>query len=318
MFIIINANADVVNENKIYISNDEYNNLINLGFSKEEIESIPYDVYIKNKDIQAELVDKQIKYYKTIYILNNVSTMDISQVKRFQTIEINEEEFNKSDEQNEFIINGNEIVQTEYKKMELSLSYISSKKQYRTKNVLTWKKMPSNRSYDVIAMANNNAVSEPVSNTYHTDMYYKTYNTCLQTTTSSTKTNGFTYTKTPSGAGASFILPSDSYIKYSWNDLLGQNYPCVDTRYKNGATGTYNAPQKITSMRITLYYNLSKVSKASLNAYGSYRHSTSSISINPSFSISPGSYPSIGLAPTLNSNFDSMSDTQITISSPAW
>lgn len=116
MFVIINANADIVNENKIYISNDEYNNLINLGFSKEEIESMPYDVYIKNKDIQSELVDKQTKYYKTIYILNNVSTMDIFQVKRFQTIEINEEEFNKGDEQNEFIINGNEVVQTEYKK----------------------------------------------------------------------------------------------------------------------------------------------------------------------------------------------------------
>lgn len=317
-FMIINVNADIVNENKICISNSEYNNLINLGFSHDEIETMQYDIYTKNKDIQSELIGKQIKYYKTVYRMNSINIMSTSQSRMVQTTEISEEEFNKSDDKNEFIINGNEIVQTEYKKMELSLSYISSSKQYRTKNVLTWKKMPFNRSYVIIAMANNNAVSEPVANTYHADIFYKTYNTCLQTTSSSTKTSGFTYKKTPSGAGVSFILPSDSYINYSWNDLLGQSYPCVDIKYKNGATGTYSAPQKISAMRITLYYNLSKVSKAALNSYGSYRHSTSSISANPSFSITPGSAPSIGIAPTLNSKFDSMNDTQITISSPKW
>ena len=44
-FMIINVNADIVNENKIYISNSEYNNLINLGFSHDEIETMQYCFY---------------------------------------------------------------------------------------------------------------------------------------------------------------------------------------------------------------------------------------------------------------------------------
>ena len=318
IIMIAKVNADIISDNKVFISSNEYNNLVNLGFSDEEIDTMSYDIYLENKDILSELIDKQIKYYKTIYIYSNVSTMNTSQPRRVQTLEISEEEYNNSDEENDFIIKGNEIVQTEYKKMELSLSYISSSNQYRTKNVLTWRKMPSNRSYDVIAMANNNAVSEPVANTYHKDITYSTYNSCLQTTSTTTRTSGFTLQKSPSGAEATFVLPSDSYIDYSWNDLIGQSYPCVDQMHKTGAIGTYSAPQTIKSMKITLYYNLSKVSNAALNAYGSYRHSTSSISVSPSFSITPGGSPSIGFGTTLNTKFDSMSDTHITIASPLW
>lgn len=66
--MIAKVNADIISDNKVFISSNEYNNLVNLGFSDEEIDTMSYDIYLENEDILSELIDKQIKYYKTIYI----------------------------------------------------------------------------------------------------------------------------------------------------------------------------------------------------------------------------------------------------------
>ena len=68
IIMIAKVNADIISDNKVFISSNEYNNLVNLGFSDEEIDTMSYDIYLENEDILSELIDKQIKYYKTIYI----------------------------------------------------------------------------------------------------------------------------------------------------------------------------------------------------------------------------------------------------------
>lgn len=307
--------ADTITKTGLVVSQKEYNNLLNLGFSKEEIDQMSKEVFDENKNIEATLIATDTKYYKSTFKKNSkkrneeytfISTEEITKLEYEN--EINNDKLRSSDE----------IVNTEYKKMTLSLSFISSSKQYRVKNVLTWKKMPSTRSYDIIAIGNNNSVSEPIANTYHADITYSTYDTCLTTNYSNYKTDGFTWTKSSQGAGATFTLPKNSSKEYNWNELLGIEYPCVDTSHKLGPNGTYNAPLNITGITTTMYFNLSKVSKAALNAYGSYRHSKKSISISPSFSIVPGGSPSISLNASLSSKYDSMSDTHITILNPKW
>lgn len=321
-----NVKADITNINGILISSEEYNNLLNLGYDDDEINNMSLDIFEKNKDIKSELSAKVAKYYKTIYkIKNNPSetmTQSLNNISA-TTIEISKEEYEAVDDNliSEEIISplGDETTTNSYQKMVTTMSYISSLKQYKVKNVLTWKKMPVNRSYDIIGMANNSAVSEPVNNTYEGYTKYSRKDSCTEETINYTSTHSSGWKKTSTGAGVTFKLPDTTiYKKYSWNDLLGSpKYVCTNKKYKTGAIGTYNASLTTTSISTTISYNLSKVSGAALNVYGGYKHAIKVIS-SPSFSIGFGNGATIGVSASIENKFDSMDDTHIRIENPKW
>ena len=241
-----------------------------------------------------------------MYRTNNINTL---------TKEITKEEY---ENENNISLTADDTVTTEYKKMKLTLTYTSSSNQYTAKNTLTWRKMPKVRSKDIIAMANNSAVSEPVAGTYSAYTIHENWDSCKETGTS-TKTNHTSpWKKTASGAGISFNLPKNTTKSNTWNDLTGDVFDCVDTNLKTGGTGTVNANITVTSIVTTLKYNLSKVCNASLSIYGSYRHGTKTIDLNPGFSIDKEKNPAISINPEINNSYDQMSNTQVTITKPSW
>ena len=131
------VNADVYeNYYGIEMTNSEYNTLLNLGFSEDEIYYMTEDTYLENKDLDAMLVVKDNKYYKTTYT-------DLA--GNSYTTEITEEEY-----ENQPIINARGIVTTEYKEMISTISQNGNKFRYKVN--LLWRNMPSKRSYDIIGI----------------------------------------------------------------------------------------------------------------------------------------------------------------------
>lgn len=122
----------------IEMTNTEYNNLINLGFNEEEIYYMDETTFNDNKDLNAELVSVNSKYYKSIYTDLNGQP---------QVVELTKEEYeNEANHQ----IRG--YVQTEYKRMDAYISRVDST-YYRYKVTLGWLRMPVVRSYDIIGLA---------------------------------------------------------------------------------------------------------------------------------------------------------------------
>ncbi len=62
---VVKAANEVYYTNKynIEMTEQEYHNLLELGFTEKQIESMDEEIFLENKDISATLVDKTSKYY---------------------------------------------------------------------------------------------------------------------------------------------------------------------------------------------------------------------------------------------------------------
>ena len=162
---------------------------------------IPQLTLAKESEEKYEKVSEETKYYKTIIYNNmNANLNSINSNNEYtQTIEISKEEYDAVTEENS-IINGNGITNTDYKK--LTTEIFSNGSYYRYKATLNWKTMPSTRSYDVIAIGNLSNVIYSGGTNF--SQYY-----C--TTSGECKTLTSYYSKTSStGCGAAFKLPEGS------------------------------------------------------------------------------------------------------------
>lgn len=171
----------------INMNNEEYNTLLNLGFSEDEIYYMDETTFNENKNLDANLVAQNEKYYKTIY--TNLAGESTS-------VEITEAEY-----ENQSLINQRGTVETEYKKMVSTLSQNGSK--YRYKVSLLWKTMPSKRSYDIIGIGFDDPVyinSSVYFNYYHCD----SSGNCTSSSTYHDKK------KTSTGGSAVYKLPSSA------------------------------------------------------------------------------------------------------------
>lgn len=130
--------ANYTNYFKIIMTDVQYNNLLNLGFSEEEIYYMDETTFNENKDLNASLKATTSKYYKSIYTDLNGNP---------QTVEITESEYNNTVNNQ---IRG--FVETEYKRMDAYISQIDNT-YFRYKTTTRWKNMPSVRSFDIIGLA---------------------------------------------------------------------------------------------------------------------------------------------------------------------
>lgn len=112
---------NMLNNKGIYISDQDYERLINLGFTDNEILNLDEDLYEQNKNLTGEI---------------------ISQPMKSDLIELYASMSGK--------------VETEYKLMNTTIIKLSNG-NYRYKVNLNWKKMPATRSYDIIAIGINSA-----------------------------------------------------------------------------------------------------------------------------------------------------------------
>lgn len=183
-----NVNANVyVNYNNIEMTNQEYNNLINLGFTEDEIYYMNEETFELNKDITATLVAKNQKYYKTIYTDLNGN--------QYST------EITKDEYENESLINPRGTVTTEYKTMISTMSKLTN--TFRYKVTLNWNRIPSTRSYDIIGVGFDDDTIEIDSSIYFS---YAVTDTNGNTTTS---TLHYGKKSTATGGSAVYKIPSE-------------------------------------------------------------------------------------------------------------
>ena len=157
----------------------EYQTLLNLGFSADEIYHMPKEIFEENKDLlAASLISRTQKYYKTV-----IPTYGSSYV-----VEVTEEEYYNHDN------NLLSTVETYYNTIIGTIAANGS--LYRYKEVMAWNSLPSVKSYDVIAIGFNglvhingyssfyNMYTDSNDNDYYsTDYYDKEYSDTGGTTT---------------------------------------------------------------------------------------------------------------------------------------
>lgn len=341
--LINGANASNVytNYNGVEMSTNEFNNLISMGFTDEQIYNMEQDEFEKNKNLSGEIVATDTIYVKTINtyapkdenlnimafakseIINDINNGNNYELVSTQNIIITEEEFNNVDENNDNVIIVNDvnpdIISTEYKK--LTTNIIKNGSTYRVKNDLTWKKMPSTRSNDLFGIRINHSIAEPKSGSQYAKTTYKMKDACtLQTTTYNT-VHSSNWNRAETGYGVAFKIPSDTTKRYIW--YKEADYPCADkdSLYKVPATGNKLVDVDVTSLNSYMYFDLVKLSNGALSAFGSYQHAQKSVSLSSALTFTFGSGGLGGvfnLSASISEKYDGMDGTHAQILNPNW
>ena len=165
----------------IKMTTTEYNNLLNLGFSEEDIYLMDEDTYINNKDLIGHVVSTNVTRYKTV----NRGLESVTYVAT-------EEEFQS---RNEVMPLG--VVENYWRSVVTKVIQIDSNYRYMVSTV--WNTLPDERNYDVIAIGIQYQV---IRSTYPTfTRHYCDYDDCYNSNVGAIKTGRY-------GAGASFKIPS--------------------------------------------------------------------------------------------------------------
>jgi len=207
VFITPNVNAEetiyYTNYENIQMTESEYNNLLQLGFTEDEIYQMNYQTFVDNKDLNATLVSETTKYYKTTTVTKNgVSTSTTDVVTKAQYEQgVQEQKVARSGS----FYDG--LVETNYKLMRTNISQIDEY-QYRYKVTLNWTTMPSTRSHDIIGIGFQQAYVQLNSSVHFQQNY-----------TYSTGSSASSVTCVPlsgtMGGSAVFKLPTGSLSKLS-------------------------------------------------------------------------------------------------------
>lgn len=211
------------NNNDIYICNEDYNRLINLGFTENEIKNMDYDEFTLNDNIVGQVVSETTQYYSTTSLVSN------NQIIELNSEQITEDEFlNGSTElvTPTSLVVGN--VETNHKKMVTKIIKISDT-LFRYKVTLTWKNMPSVKSNDIIGIGINTTVTIK-SSLYSKQNYCDKSNNCSSTKPLYSK-------KTSTGAGAVIAIPDlnlSSLESYLYFDVVKSSSGTLKTLYAYG------------------------------------------------------------------------------------
>ncbi len=186
---------DYVNYFGVGMSKEQYNNLLELGFSESEITYMSEEEFNANKDVVGKLEADVTNYYV------NVVRYDITgKIVSSSDMQISKEDYMNSD--NLLMPLGDGLVGTSYKEMRTTIAKADSK--YRYKVNLKWKTMPATRSYDIIGIG-----FEP--NVYlNSDINFQQKYCSLNICKTNTAINSSSVN--PNGVGVSFLLPSSKEI----------------------------------------------------------------------------------------------------------
>ena len=179
----------------IEMTEEEYNNLEQLGFEETDIYYMSEDEFNYNKDIEGNLEATSTRYFAHITRYDATGRIISS-----NDMEITEEDYNS-----EVVMPiGDAYIETTYKRLKTVIATSGSK--YRYKVTLTWKMMPAVRSHDIIGIG---CVSSRVYIDATSPRFSQT--SCIGTSCTNTATYVGSYIGT-NGAGVSFKLPSSTSI----------------------------------------------------------------------------------------------------------
>ena len=291
------AKADnFINLMDVSMTDSQIETLRNLGFTDEEIDRMNLEEFNKNKDLDAKLISQNTKYYKiieyipfkTYSVSNNTSENNVL----YYSKEISKEEYDNPDKYDNGISTQDkftqEIINTEYKQMTTSISYVNSN-AYRFKNSLKWKKAPKTRSYDIIAIGFDNKVaSDPSTKTFYMSYTEDDSNkgTCGYKSTSTT----YLWKSSSKGEAAVIKLPENTgrYTRYEFD--------------------------------MYMYFNVRKAIYdpiIALDAYGDYKHAQKKVSLSPTLGIgisSEGISFEASVSPSITKSYDAISTSHATAS----
>ena len=126
-----------INYYGVEMNYDEYLTLKELGFNENEIYHMDIETFNANKDLDATLLVREDKYFKTVYPAYGNA----------YTVEVTEEEYNNS---GKLSLRGEQI--TPYKHIVTTISANGNKIS------VTWRQIPSVKKYDIIGIGYNQNV----------------------------------------------------------------------------------------------------------------------------------------------------------------
>lgn len=179
----------------IEMTEKQYSNLEELGFTESEIYYLSEDEFNYNKDLEGHLEATSTRYFA--HIIRYDST---GRIVSNSDMEITEEDYNSES----VMSRGDVWIETTYKRLKTTIAANGTK--YRYKVSLTWKIMPAVRSHDIIGIGCMSSVVYVVGNS---PRFSQT--SCINSNCTNTATYVGEYIGT-NGAGVSFKLPSGTNI----------------------------------------------------------------------------------------------------------
>ena len=253
----------LTNNNGICISETEYNNLVSMGFTDFEIKNMDLDIYNNNKNLTGDVKSVATRYIVDTTYRNGVLVFNTSR-------DISEEEYNSAREPQPTRGITNAYTETTYKRLDTTIVQYNNKLRYKA--ALTWKIMPSTRSYDIIGVGLDDQYVYSSGNRTFSQTYCTSITSCQTSTTANIKVQS-------TGVGASFKLPSGSYV-------IMTSYVYSDISKKSGTNPT------------------------SLYAYGDYAHATESVTEIQADAYYTIGYGGLNLYPDISFKYDHMSDAR--------
>ncbi|MBT2639860.1 hypothetical protein [Bacillus sp. ISL-39] len=241
------------------ITTQEYQNLLNLGFTDEEIEFMDQEELEQNKNLKGKVVGQDINYVKTTHgTETKVEKLDEKTYKE-EVNKVKEKEKKTSDISAQL----SKSTTTSYKTMTTSVVLLSGS-TYRVKNSVTWDRMPMYSYVDVTGVGINEAYWGPLPGTEYGKQNWKTWSYC----------NGYL------NGSATYTKDSTKWKRGSGGYSLKINLPDDET------TGGC-AADRVEELSSYMYYSVSPMTSTNrLDAYGQYAHQESNYTLTPSISLS--------------------------------
>lgn len=168
--LILGSSTAVCASNEVYYTNrenidmteEEYNNLLELGFTENQIDRMDYNEFIENKDLKATRVSELQQHIKTTITIRNgikSSSSTVISEEEYQNISMNQlqsmQSFGPINSPN---VSGNFYDGLTYDTYKTLTSYIAiftdpNYDEYaRYKMDMYWDTMPSTRSFDIMGI----------------------------------------------------------------------------------------------------------------------------------------------------------------------
>ncbi len=211
---VVNASNEVyyTNRNNIEMTEEEYNNLLGLGFTERQIYDMDEDIFLQNKDINGEILATTDKYYKnTTVIRNGIKVNEVREITKEEALA--EKQSHNSPTRGPVGsyydgLSANYVQELRTKIIGINNTYM------RFKIDSEWLIIPSERYHDIIGIGIETSKVQIASTIVFKEKWYTTSNVHGEDTTCYPKdetTGGSAQMQLPSGS----LQTLDSYLYFN-------------------------------------------------------------------------------------------------------
>ena len=200
----VSASNDIyyINENEIAMTEEEYNNLINLGFTERQISWMDEDVFLENKDIVATSVAHQKYIVKTTTVIRNGITRSYNRLLTEKELK-EEMELRQQPSGTNFYGNFYDgMTFDSIKEIDMRIA-IYDDEYARYKLDTYWDVIPTHRYFDVAGIYFDGTLTHRYSSVIHRQYYVTTGNDHVSL-------EDYYYDSNSNSAYIAFELPSGS------------------------------------------------------------------------------------------------------------